>query len=62
MLEELLPGGTLKEQGIDLSHMDAALAPLPGLRIAASAVQGLAYSCGLPVVAVPTLAVLAQNA
>jgi tRNA threonylcarbamoyladenosine biosynthesis protein TsaB len=33
-----------------------------GLRIAASAVQGLAYSCGLPAVAVSTLAVLAQNA
>jgi tRNA threonylcarbamoyladenosine biosynthesis protein TsaB len=62
MLEELLPGGTLKKQGIEFIAYGSGPGSFTGLRIAASAVQGLAYSCGLPVVAVPTLAVLAQNA
>ena len=62
MLEELLPGGTLKEQGIELIAYGCGPGSFTGLRIAASAVQGLAYSCGLPAVAVPTLAILAQNA
>ena len=62
MLEELLPGGTLKEQGIDLIAYGCGPGSFTGLRIAASAVQGLAYSCGLPVVAISTLAVLAQSA
>ena len=62
MLEELLPGGTLKEQGIEFIAYGSGPGSFTGLRIAASAVQGLAYSCGLPAVAVPTLAVLAQNA
>ena len=62
MLEELLPGGTLKKQGIEFIAYGSGPGSFTGLRIAASAVQGLAYSCGLPAVAVPTLAVLAQNA
>ena len=62
MLNELLPNGTLREQGIDLIAYGCGPGSFTGLRIAASAVQGLAYSCGLPAVAVPTLAILAQNA
>ena len=62
MLKELLPDGTLREQGIDLVAYGCGPGSFTGLRIAASAVQGLAYSCGLPAVAVPTLAILAQNA
>ena len=62
MLEQLLPGGTLKEQGIDLIAYGCGPGSFTGLRIAASAAQGLAYSCDLPVVAVSTLATLAQSA
>jgi tRNA threonylcarbamoyladenosine biosynthesis protein TsaB len=62
MLEELLPGGTLKEQGIDLIAYGCGPGSFTGLRIVASAVQGLAYSCDLPAVAVSTLAIMAQSA
>lgn len=62
MLEELLPGGDLRGMGIDVIAYGMGPGSFTGLRIAASAVQGLAYSCGLPAVAVSTLAVLAQTA
>lgn len=62
MLQELLPSGTLKEQGIELIAYGCGPGSFTGLRIAASAVQGLAYSCGLPAVAIPTLGILAQSA
>jgi tRNA threonylcarbamoyladenosine biosynthesis protein TsaB len=62
MLEELLPGGDLADAGIEVIAYGSGPGSFTGLRIAASAVQGIAYSCGLPAVAVPTLAVLAQTA
>lgn len=62
MLEELLPGGNLAAQGIQVIAYGCGPGSFTGLRIAASAVQGLAYSCSLPVVAVPTLSVMAQTA
>ena len=62
MLRELLPRGNLREQGIGVIAYGSGPGSFTGLRIAASAVQGLAYSCGLPAIAVPTLAVLAQTA
>lgn len=62
MLGELLPGGNLAEQGIDFLAYGCGPGSFTGLRIAASAVQGLAYSCQLPAVAVSTLSVMAQTA
>jgi len=61
-LEELLPGGNLRDQGIEVIAYGSGPGSFTGLRIAASAVQGLAYSCGLPAIAVSTLAVMAQSA
>ena len=62
MLGELLPGGDLPEQGVQVLAYGCGPGSFTGLRIAASAVQGLAYSSKLPVVAVSTLAVMAQTA
>lgn len=62
MLEELLPGGNLVAHGIQAIAYGCGPGSFTGLRIAASAVQGLAYSCELPAVAISTLAVLAQGA
>jgi tRNA threonylcarbamoyladenosine biosynthesis protein TsaB len=62
MLGDLLESGDLLEQGIELIAYGCGPGSFTGLRIAASAVQGLAYSCQLPVVAVSTLAVMAQCA
>lgn len=62
MLGELLQGGNLSEQGVDVLAYGCGPGSFTGLRIAASAVQGLAYSCGLPVVAVSTLSLVAQTA
>lgn len=61
-LEELLPGGKLREQGVEAIAYGCGPGSFTGLRIAASAVQGLAYSSNLRAIAVPTLAVLAQSA
>ena len=62
MLEELLPGGNLADSGIQAIAYGSGPGSFTGLRIAASAVQGLAYSCDLPAIAVSTLTVLAQSA
>lgn len=62
MLGELLPGGNLIEKGIELLAYGCGPGSFTGLRIAASAVQGLAYSCNIPAVAVSTLSVMAQTA
>lgn len=61
-LEQLLCGGNLRDQGIDCIAYGNGPGSFTGLRIAASAVQGLAYSCQLPAIPVSTLAVLAQSA
>jgi len=62
MLEELLPGSNLAEMGIQAIAYGSGPGSFTGLRIAASAVQGIAYSCDLPAIAVSTLAILAQTA
>jgi len=62
MLQDLVPGGDLRARGVDCLAYSAGPGSFTGLRIAASAVQGLAFSNGLPVVGVSTLAVLAQCA
>jgi tRNA threonylcarbamoyladenosine biosynthesis protein TsaB len=62
MIEELVPGGGLASIGLDLLAYGHGPGSFTGLRIAASAVQGLAYTLGLPVAGVSTLACLAQGA
>jgi tRNA threonylcarbamoyladenosine biosynthesis protein TsaB len=62
MLEELLPDGRLRAHGIDAIAYSCGPGSFTGLRIGASAVQGLAYASGLPAVAVSTLALQAQTA
>ncbi len=62
MLQELLPGATMSELSIDLLAYNRGPGSFTGLRIAASAMQGLAFSLGLPVVGVSTLACMAQGA
>jgi tRNA threonylcarbamoyladenosine biosynthesis protein TsaB len=62
MLEELLPMRNLAELGIVAIAYGCGPGSFTGLRIAASAVQGLAYSCEIPAIAVSTLTVLAQSA
>lgn len=62
MLGELLSYGNLADQGIQAIAYGCGPGSFTGLRIAASAVQGLAYSSNLPAIAVSTLAVMAQSA
>jgi tRNA threonylcarbamoyladenosine biosynthesis protein TsaB len=62
MLEEVLPAERLADMGIQAIAYGSGPGSFTGLRIAASVVQGLAYSCGLPAIAVSTLTVLAQTA
>lgn len=61
-LAELLPSGHLREHGIEAVAYGCGPGSFTGLRIAASAVQGLTYATGLPAIAVSTLAVQAQTA
>ncbi len=62
MLRELLPHGNLREQGIDVLAYNHGPGSFTGLRIAASAVQGLAFSNELPVAGVSTLECIAEGA
>lgn len=62
MLRELLPDGDLRAQGIEGIAYGCGPGSFTGLRIAASAVQGLAYSAAIPAIAVSTLACQAQTA
>ncbi len=62
MLRELLPNGNLREQGIDAIAYANGPGSFTGLRIAASAVQGLAFANHLPAVPVSTLACQSQTA
>lgn len=62
MLRELLPDGDLRAQGIEGIAYGCGPGSFTGLRIAASAVQGLAYSAGIPAVGISTLACQAQTA
>lgn len=62
MLRELLPDGDLRAQGIEAIAYACGPGSFTGLRICASAVQGLAYTNNLPAIAVSTLACQAQTA
>lgn len=62
MLEELVPGGDLRAAGIDLLAYGAGPGSFTGLRIAASAAQGMAFAAALPAVAVSSLACQALTA
>jgi len=62
MLRELFPSGRLRDHGVDAIAWGCGPGSFTGLRIAASAVQGLAYTNELPVVAVSTLACQVQTA
>ncbi len=62
MLRELLPTGNLRDQGIEAITYACGPGSFTGLRIAASAVQGLAFANELPALPISTLACLAQTA
>lgn len=62
MLQSLFPDGRLQDHGVDAIAYSCGPGSFTGLRIGASAVQGLAYTSGLPVVAVSTLVLQAQSA
>jgi tRNA threonylcarbamoyladenosine biosynthesis protein TsaB len=62
MLEELLPGGDLRRAGVDAIAYGCGPGSFTGLRICASAVQGLAYTSALPAIPISTLACQAQTA
>jgi tRNA threonylcarbamoyladenosine biosynthesis protein TsaB len=62
MLQTLLPNGRLQDHGIDAIAYSCGPGSFTGLRIGASAVQGLAYTSKLPAIAVSTLVLQAQTA
>ena len=62
MLRELLPDGNLRAHGIAAIAYGSGPGSFTGLRIAASAAQGLAFASDLPAVSVSTLACQAQSA
>lgn len=62
LLDELLPDGDLRAYGVEAVAFGAGPGSFTGLRIAASAAQGLAYASDLPIVPVSSLSLLAQGA
>jgi len=62
MLQELLGSGDLRAHGISAIAYGCGPGSFTGLRIAASAVQGLAYANNLPAISVSSLACQAQTA
>jgi tRNA threonylcarbamoyladenosine biosynthesis protein TsaB len=62
MLSDVLPRGNLRDHGVEALVYGCGPGSFTGLRIAASAVQGLAFTVDLPVVPVSTLACQAATA
>jgi tRNA threonylcarbamoyladenosine biosynthesis protein TsaB len=62
MLRELLPDGDLRKYGVSAIAYGCGPGSFTGLRIAASAVQGLAFAHSLPAIAISTLTSQAQTA
>lgn len=62
MLGELLPDGRLRERGIDAVVYGEGPGSFTGLRVCASAVQGLCFANDLPAIAVGTLTAQAYTA
>jgi len=62
MLQALLPGGQLRQHGIEAIAYSCGPGSFTGLRIGASAVQGLAFTSGLPAIGISTLVLQAQTA
>ncbi len=62
MLQALLPGGQLRQHGIEAIAYSCGPGSFTGLRIGASTVQGLAFTSGLPAIGISTLVLQAQTA
>jgi len=62
MLKELIPGDNFQNHGIQTIAYGCGPGSFTGLRIAASAVQGLAFAAQIPAVAISTLACQAHTA
>lgn len=62
MLRELMPDGDLARNGVAAIAYGTGPGSFTGLRIAASAVQGLAFASGIHAIPVSTLACQAQTA
>ncbi|MBN7798163.1 tRNA (adenosine(37)-N6)-threonylcarbamoyltransferase complex dimerization subunit type 1 TsaB [Parahaliea mediterranea] len=62
MLRELLPHGRLREQGVDAVVYGEGPGSFTGLRVCASAVQGLCFAASLPAIPVSTLTAQAYTA
>lgn len=62
MLQEILPSGDLRAAGVDAIAYGVGPGSFTGLRIAASAVQGLAFANHIPAIPISTLACQAQTA
>lgn len=62
MLRELVPGGDMPGAGVEAIAYGCGPGSFTGLRVAASAVQGLCFAAGLPAISVSTLACQVQTA
>lgn len=62
MIDRLLMQAKVSLNQLDALAFSCGPGSFTGIRLAASVIQGLAYACNLPVVAISTLQILAQGA